>query len=256
MLAGLTLALAIGVLLLPPIPQDPAYHSFADRRTLLGLPNFLNVLSNLPFALVGVVGFWLVSRAQTTPAVPFADPRERGCYAIFFLGVALTGLGSAYYHLAPDNPRLVWDRLPMTLAFMSIFAAIIAERIDSRWGWRLLLPLLLAGVASVFYWHLGESRGAGDLRFYALVQFYPMLVIPLLLWWCPPRYSHGGELAGALGLYGVAKILELLDEPIFAAGWVVSGHTLKHLAAAGSAYWVLRVLVKRREIKTGELREQ
>ncbi len=249
--AGLILAVALLFLFVPPIPQDPAYHNFADRRALLGLPNFFNVLSNLPFTVIGVVGVWALSRGGAVPPEAFADPRERWCYLIFFLGVALTGLGSAYYHLAPDNPRLVWDRLPMTLGFMSIFAAIIAERIDLRWGWRLLSPLLLAGVLSVWYWHAGEARGAGDLRFYALVQFFPMLAIPLLLWLCPPRYSHGGELVGALALYGVAKILELLDERIFAAGGVVSGHTLKHLAAAGAAFWVLRVLGKRRVIETG-----
>ena len=50
-LAALSL-LALG--LLDPIPQDLAYHNFADTRALFGLPNAYDVLSNIPFLLVGV----------------------------------------------------------------------------------------------------------------------------------------------------------------------------------------------------------
>ncbi|PYU18912.1 MAG: hypothetical protein DMG30_26090 [Acidobacteria bacterium] len=115
-------------------------------------------------------------------------------YAVFFLGVALTSIGSAYYHWAPDNGRLVWDRLPMSIAFMSLLAAIITERITVNAGLRSLLPLMALGIASVLYWHLTELKGQGDLRLYGLVQFYPVMAIPLLLTLFPARYTRSADL--------------------------------------------------------------
>ena len=32
------------MLLLPPMTQDESYHQFADQRTILGIPNFWNVV--------------------------------------------------------------------------------------------------------------------------------------------------------------------------------------------------------------------
>ena len=56
MLLGLMVVSLATLPLLPPIAQDPTYHQFADQRTLLGIPNFWNVVSNLPFVLVGAMG--------------------------------------------------------------------------------------------------------------------------------------------------------------------------------------------------------
>lgn len=234
---------AVAVWLHPPIPQDPAYHRFADRRPLLGLPHALNVLSNAPFAVVGVLG--LAALLGGRPPVRFLDPRERWWYVVFFVGVGFTGLGSAYYHLAPDNERLVWDRLPMTLAFMGLLAAIVGERVDVRAGLRLLPPLLALGVASVVQWHATERAGVGDLRLYVLVQFVPLLVVPLLMGLYGPRYSRGTDVLGVVALYATAKLLELGDAAVFGLGHVVSGHTLKHLTAAAGTSWILRMLTKR-----------
>lgn len=250
---ALTLGLAAVVLFLPRIPQDPAYHRFADQRTLLGVPNFVNVVSNAGFALVGALGLGLLVRRGTSAGAPlFIDPRERWSYLGFFAGAALTSVGSAYYHWAPDNARLVWDRLPMTLAFMSVFAAVVGERIRLGLGLWLLPPLLAAGIGSVTYWHLTERAGAGDLRPYILVQFYPMLVIPLLLALFPPRYTRGVDFVTGLALYASAKVLEALDRTILHWTGAVSGHALKHLVAALACYWILRMLRTRRRIGSPE----
>jgi hypothetical protein len=231
--------------LLPRISQDAAYHGFADQREILAVPNFLNVFSNLPFAIVGVMGLmFLFGRGKTS----FISPGERWPFVVFFLGVALTSIGSSYYHLSPSNERLVWDRLPMTLGFMSIFAAVIEERVSRKMGRRLLAPLLLVGLVSVLYWHVTESAGAGDLRLYAMVQFYPLVAVPFMLAFFPPLYTRGASLVLALAVYGVAKLLEIFDRAIFSAGEVLSGHSLKHLAAAAAAFLILRALKKREAI--------
>ncbi len=242
LILGFTLAVPAVFLFLPPLPQWASYHAFADRRSFLGIPNFLDLISNIPFLLVGIMGLGVRLR----PRFAFRDSAEEWPYLIFFLGVVLTALGSAYYHLAPDNSRLVWDRLPMALAFMAFFAAVITERISIKAGLYLLLPLIILGAASVLYWHYSELRGAGDLRPYALVQLYPLLAIPLILLLYPPKYTHSGYLWWALIFYVLAKGFELLDAEIFSLGHIVSGHTLKHLAAALAAYWLVRMLQKRR----------
>lgn len=242
-LGGFTLAAIVITLFLPRISQNQAYHQFADQRRFLKIPNCLNVISNAPFLLVGALGLVFLLRQGTSDGGScFVATQERWPYAVFFLGVALTSLGSAYYHLAPGRDRLVWDRLPMTFAFMSFLAAIVVERINLKVGLWLLLPLVMFGISAVIYWHLSEVEGRGDLRFYILVQAYPLLGIPLMILLFPPRYSRSADLLGAVGFYTVAKVFELLDKPIFTIGRVVSGHSLKHIAAAVSAYWIFRML--------------
>jgi hypothetical protein len=248
-IAGLAvLAVAIAAWL-PPIAQDPAYHAFADQRRLLGVPSFLNVASNLFFVLVGAHGLRVVRRAGAPRRDgPFGERWEQVALLVMFAGVALTGLGSAWYHLAPGNGTLVWDRLPMTLAFMTLLALTIGERVSSPIGpW--LLPVLLAvGAASVAVWHVSEASGRGDLRLYGLVQFFPLVAIPLMLALFPPRYTRGADLVLALGLYVVAKLFELLDAAIFSLGHLVSGHTLKHLVAAGATGVIARMIARRRPL--------
>jgi hypothetical protein len=231
---------------LPPIPQDISYHAFADERTILGIPNFLNVASNLPFILVGVLGLVELFRARAN--VMLIDQAERWPWLVFFTGVLLTGFGSSYYHLAPDNDRLVWDRLPMTIAFMGFFSATIGERVGVQAGTWLLAPLVWLGFASVFSWHIAEQRQAGDLRLYGFVQFYPLVTIPVMLYLFRGRYTRTADIFIALGWYLLAKVLEvsMIDHGIFQMGEVVSGHTLKHLAAALGAYWLYRMVTNRK----------
>lgn len=208
-----------------PIPQDPAYHAFADTRRILSIPNFWNVVSNLPFLFVGLWGLWTVTRMAGQHA------EARVIFGVFFLGVALTAFGSAYYHLVPANQALVWDRLPMTIAIAGIFAIAISELGSPVLGRRLLLPILIAGALSVVYWHMTELRNAGDLRPYALVQFLPIIIVLIML----VRRGFASDLTPSLwlmvGFYIVAKIFEHFDAEIY-AWFKFSGHTLKHVFAA------------------------
>ena len=241
--AAVTVLVVAAMFLAPRVAQPLAYHNFADQRGWLGIPNFGDVASNVAFAVVGIWGLFFLSSGAGRAV--FLDPRERWPYVFVFFGMLLTAFGSAYYHLDPNNDRLVWDRLPMTIVFMGLVSAMICERISLRAGlW--LLPFLLAlGVASVLQWHWSEVHSQGDLRFYAAVQVYAALVLLVSL--ClPARYTRGSDLAVVVGFYGLAKILETFDKPIFSALHVASGHTLKHLAAALAGYWILRMLEKRR----------
>jgi hypothetical protein len=235
----------------PPIAQDPMYHNFADQRTLLGIPHCLNVVSNAPFLVVGVLGLWFLLASHNRPSSgAFLEAHERWPFHVFFAGVALTAFGSGYYHLQPDNARLLWDRLPITVSFMAFFAITVAERISMRAGFCLLLPALAAGIGSAVYWHFTELQGQGDLRWYVLVQFYPLVAIPVMLLLFPPRYTRTSDIWIALAWYGLAKLLEThaVDAGLFAASELVSGHTLKHLAAATGAYWILHLLWRRRPV--------
>jgi hypothetical protein len=246
-LAAVTAVSAAVVFSMPPIPQDPAYHQFADTRTVFGIPNFQNVISNLPFLLIGGVGLVRLRRRLAEPSSA-AEASEKAAWLFLFLGIALTAFGSAWYHLKPDNASLVWDRLPMTLGFMGFFAGIIGERIGQR-AYRLLFwPLVGVGVASVLYWYASELRGAGDLRLYALVQFFPLLLIPLLMAFYQPRYTGGRWIFIALAAYGAAKVFEHYDHEIHDALGFVSGHPLKHLVAAAGCWALLHMFSRRQRI--------
>jgi hypothetical protein len=230
----ITFVTLILIFWLPPIAQAPAFHNFADSRSLAGIVNAGNVLSNIAFLIIGVYGLVLVSRSSS----PFAI---RAIYSMLFVGVILTGLGSAYYHWHPNNDRLVWDRIPMTIVFMSFLSATIAELVSRPVGVRLLLPLVALGIASVLWWHYTETKGQGDLRLYYWVQFFPMLSIPLLLWlyYTPSLKAVVPNLIWIVVWYVIAKVFEQLDYQIYHA-LGISGHTLKHLAAAVSTvYFIL-----------------
>lgn len=246
-LVFVVLLIFVAFFFVPRIPQPLDYHNFADNRSLFGILNFGNVASNLPFAIFGAMG--LAFLWSGTASQSFLDPRERWPYAFFFLGLFLTAFGSGYYHAHPNNANLLWDRLPMTIAFTGLIAALISERISFRAGIRSLLPLLLLGVASPIQWYFSELRGQGDLRFYAAVQLCTVLLLPLFLLLFPPRYTRGYDLAVVAGSYVLAKLCETFDRQIFAAGYFISGHTLKHLAASLSGYWILRMLRLRQPIR-------
>jgi hypothetical protein len=245
-----TVLMAAAVSMLPRIPQPQSYHHFADARVLLGIPNFNDVISNLPFAVIGIWGMVCVLRSGPGQrSCQFVEPAERWPYLMVFGGLLLTAVGSSYYHLHPNNTTLVWDRLPMTVVFMALVAAVIAERINVRLGVSLLPFLLLAGITSVLQWYFSEVRGAGDLRFYAFLQVYSALVLLIALLF-PARYSRSSDFAIVVGFYALAKVLETSDKDIFRVGHVVSGHTLKHLAAAMAGYWILRMIRLRQPIST------
>ncbi|MCC6391912.1 MAG: ceramidase domain-containing protein [Bryobacterales bacterium] len=245
-LAGVAAAAIVFALASAPIVQDPAYHRFADQRAFFGIPNFWNVTTNLLFCGVGVYGLRAWRRAR------WESDAHRWPWLITALGSLLIGCGSGYYHAMPDNQTLFWDRLPMTLAFMGVLSAVIAERIHTRAGVALLAPFLVLGMLSVEVWRRGELTGVGDLRFYALVQFYPMAALPLILWMFPSRYTEGGGMWQMAGMYGGAKVFEWLDAGIYAmSGGVMSGHSLKHVAAAGALWAVFRMVGRRSPLGEG-----
>jgi len=254
-LLGALLAMIAVALFIPPIPQAETYHRFVDRQTILGIPNYYNVVSNLFFLLTGAMGIGFVLRDIARGGDAFIDPRERWPYLAFFVAIALTAFGSAYYHLRPDDNRLIWDRIPIAMSLISVVAAIVAERVSVKAGLRLLAPLLILGAGSVVYWSVTQSSGHGDLRPYAFVQFGSMLAFLLLLLLYPPRYTRGADFFISFGFYALAKLFEVGDRWVFAHGRIVSGHTLKHVFAAVSAYWIFRMLALRHPIAPAATRD-
>jgi Ceramidase len=224
------------VLFMGPIAQPLSYHQLADQRTFFDIPHALDVASNLPFLVIGLMGLkHCVHR-----------PEREVCYswAVFFVGVSFVALGSAYYHWAPDNQRLVWDRLPMAVAFMGLFIGLLSERIDDKIERYWLMPALILGIVSVVYWGCTD-----DLRLYGLVQFGPLLMLPVVLLLFEARYTHQRFLLYALVWYAAAKLCEAFDREIFlVTSRIVSGHTLKHLFAAAAVWCVYRMLIEREPV--------
>ena len=240
----ISIAGIIGMLMVEPIAQDPAYHQFSDQRTILGVPNFLNVVSNLPFLIVGLMGLFSLFRSGRIKFIT----EIKSAYVLFFAGVALVNFGSGYYHLWPGNETLVWDRLPMTFAFMALFAVIIGEFASLKTSKFALWPLVVFGVFSVLYWHFTETAGYGDLRLYALVQFLPMLLIPLLLLLFKPQFTGIGGYWAMLFAYMLAKVFEYFDEGLFNSLGFISGHSLKHIVAALGVFFLLRAYKSRERL--------
>jgi hypothetical protein len=228
-------------LLTSPVPQDPAYHEFADGRTIQGINNFWNVMSNLPFLVVGLWGIVFIFRHSHRVCLPGLEL----AYIVFFSGIFLTAFGSGYYHFSPSNEPLVWDRLPMTIGFAGLFAIILGEFVSPRIGRAVVIPLLIVGIASVEYWAWTEVNGVGDLRPYAVVQFLPMLLLVVILLAYKPAIGSAKYYWVMLLFYVLAKLAEQLDGVIYSAGGVISGHSLKHLFAAGTPATMLYALMQR-----------
>lgn len=225
-----TLAAVIAAFAIPPIPQDPAYHRFVDQRTLLGLANFWNVISNLGYLVVGIYGL--------TRLPDLAFPGLRPGYVIFCVAVSCVALGSSWYHHAPGNDSLVWDRLPMAPGFMALFALVLGERVSWRLSRRLLWPLVILGIFSVLYWAWTEARGVGDLRPYAVVQFLPVLLMPLLILLFPGNSVSARWLWWTFAGYVVAKIAEYFDAAIHGIAGI-SGHSIKHFVSSVSVLFAV-----------------
>jgi hypothetical protein len=233
LLSALGLLGTLSVLLwVPRIPQDPAYHHFADLRAFWGIPNAMNVLSNIFLVLVGILGMnscWRKSRTHF-----------RKLKGVFFTAVTLTGFGSMTYHWLPSNDTLVWDRAPMAVMFMTLCLIIMADRISYSLASKLLWPMAAMGVLSVVYWWMSELRGEGDLRLYGIVAFLPLALIPVTIALLPNGTIKNGSIWLAICWYALAKLFELLDKPIYDWTGIVSGHTLKHVCAAVAIYCLFR----------------
>jgi hypothetical protein len=240
LLAVLALGSLAVTLFVKPLPQFPAYHDFADQRTLLGMPHFMDVVSNLPFLVVGFYGLYnVLSRTD----LYYPAPEARWTWTFLALAILLTGFGSAYYHWAPSDATLFWDRLPMAIGFSAILGIMLLERVDRRLGRSVWIAILLAGIGSLLYW-----RWRGDLRFYYLLQAWAVLLVPVILALFRAPCTETGPLLKGVASYAVSKLLELLDAPIFSLTRVLSGHTLKHLAAAAGSWFLFVHLIRRRPL--------
>ena len=215
-----------------PLVQDESYHNFCDSKMVLNVPNFWNVVSNLPFLIVGILGVFKTCKFQNSKIQ----------YLLFFLGISFVSIGSGYYHWSPSNSTLVWDRLPMTIAFMSLFSIIISEFINDTLGKKLLFPTVLIGLFSVIYWQFFD-----DLRIYVLVQFYPMIAIPVILLFFTSKYNltYGYWVLSAA--YFIAKIFEYFDHEMDVWFNGISGHPLKHITAALGIFFLLFTYLRREE---------
>ena len=249
LITAISFAALVLLFLTPRMPIGPAYHDFADKRTLFGIPNAQDVLSNIPFFLVGIWGFlWLATKRGRSV---FVDGRERIPYLVFFAGVTVTGVGSFWYHMAPSDVRLPWDLMPMTCSFPSIVVVTFMERVDPHLGFFALVPALLLGILSVVYWMITTSLGDGNYKFYLFVQFFSPVLLALIIGLFRPRYSGTGYLAIAFGCYVAAKLFEEFDYSIYRnLDRLVSGHSLKHVTAAVACYWIFKMLQKRHPLNS------
>ncbi|MEM7400651.1 MAG: hypothetical protein AAF304_01740 [Pseudomonadota bacterium] len=231
LMASIVVISFVCLFFLKPIPQDLAYHLFADNRTILGISNFFDVVSNLPFFFIGFLGsltiikHWGISQSWS--------------WLILFLAVLLVSLGSAYYHLSPENKTLTWDRLPMAIAFMALFVIVLTDYVNISLEKWLLLPMCLLGVFSVIYWHMTD-----DLRIYAWVQFVSMALLLIIMFVYKPTYLRTSYLVFAFFFYMLSKIAEYFDQQFFEFfAQLISGHTIKHLLASIATlyfYFLLR----------------
>ncbi len=226
------MACIVGVFFIHPITQSSSYHHFSDRATMFTIPNFWNVISNLPFLIAGLLGLVRLRSIVSHTKIQ---------YCIFFLGIALVAIGSGYYHLHPDNRRLVWDRLPMTIAFMALFSIVVSEFIHLKIGQKLLIPALITGLLSIFYWIVFD-----DLKVYVLVQFYPIIATLIALVFFKSIYNLTIGYWLLLLAYITAKILEHFDYQTHQFLKLLSGHTLKNIVVAMGIYILLRTYQKRK----------
>src|SRR6476660_5576167 len=216
----ISIAAVVICLFFEPVPQPQAYHHFADTKTRFSIPNFWNVFSNVPFVIIGFIG-WLMAKSRMRYGL-------KPNYCWFFTGIFLTGFGSGYYHWHPDNATLVWDRLPMAISFMSFLSIIIGEFIDANAGKKLLYPLLVIGLASIANWVMTD-----DLRMYGLVQFLPIVLILIILFVSKKERAYKKYFWLIIVFYAIAKFLESYDQLVYDITLQnMSGHALKHFAAA------------------------
>lgn len=214
----------------PLIIQDPSYHNFTDTRSFLGIPNAMDVLSNIFFLIVGVLGLKEIAGQKLL--------ETKRSWLWFFISIILVAPGSAYYHWSPDNATLVWDRLPMSMGFMALYIILLSEHYSLKFE-RFLPLALFIGLFSVLTWVV-----TSDLRFYFWIQFSSFVTIPIILLLFPSLYTKKSYYFIALVIYGAAKWAEVKDREIFlGTNEAFSGHSLKHvLAALGLAvlWWMVK----------------
>jgi hypothetical protein len=237
----ITVGIAVILAVHGRIAQPVHYNEFADQSAAFGIHHAADVLSNAGFALVAIWGWLALRRRRASDQLRAGWPG----YSLFLIGLFLTAFGSGYYHLAPDNARLIWDRLPIALACAGL---LVGVRGDTQPGSKTEIEALVLGffaVASVAWWAYTDKSGAGDLRPYLLLQGLPLVLIPL--WQAIHRAPRADRIAfaAAMALYVLAKLAEVFDHQIANITGFVSGHTLKHLIATTATAAVVWGLTRR-----------
>lgn len=221
-----------------PLPQNPSYHLLADTRAFLGfIPRAGDVLTNLAILAAGLFGLALRDRMTVAP-------EERTALNVLIAATILTALGSAYYHWAPANATLVWDRLPLSVALMSVLVLVLADRVHPLFARDAIWPLAALGVVSVIVWGVLEAMGKGDLLLYLIVRVGAGVSIAMLLILRKPRHTGTKWIVMAVLCEILMATLERLDHEVFRlTGGLASGHNLKHVmvgVALGLVFWWLR----------------
>jgi hypothetical protein len=228
-----SIAFTVVFIFIGPIQQDESYHHFADTINIIHIHNFWNVVSNIGFVLTGLYGFVVIKKHQINTAINY----------VLFAGIILTGIGSAYYHFAPNNTTLVWDRLPMTIVFTTFFAQLYSWYICHKTGKIIWASSLVLGIVSVFYWQYTESIHQGDLRLYALVQYLPMLLLLVILAFHYKAFSFLLQPFSMVMLfYIIAKLFEHFDKIIFENTQLIGGHPFKHIAASIASLYIVKMI--------------
>jgi hypothetical protein len=164
-------------------------------------------------------------------------------YKIFFLFICLVCFGSSYYHLLPNNYRLLWDRLPITVGFMALMSIVVSEKINTNLGRKLLIPFILIGIIALGHWYYTDlqTKGHGDLRAYLLVQLLPIVLLPTILWRFKSGYNTNIGYYSIFVYYILAKFAKLFDKQIFELSFhTISGHSIKHVLVAIGIYALLK----------------
>ncbi|MBD79715.1 MAG: alkaline phytoceramidase [Crocinitomicaceae bacterium] len=228
----ISLLMVLGFILTDPISQQHRYHQFTYDTMLLGIPNFWNVITNIPFIVVGLIGARWVWKQHR-------NYRLRTLASWLFIGLIGIGIGSTYYHINPAIDTLFWDRLPMALVFSILLVVVVHNFVSKKLSRQIQWPVIICSLLSVIYWRVTESLGYGDLRPYILVQFIPMLLIPYFLWLNRYGKVRGWMLASLL-TYILAKISEHFDAELFELTGFIAGHPIKHLLAAMAMIFIFK----------------
>nr|XP_011458907.1 PREDICTED: uncharacterized protein LOC101307374 isoform X1 [Fragaria vesca subsp. vesca] len=219
---GAFLCWVLLMLVTPKISHSPNHHHYADMRNFLGVPNTLNVITNFPFLVVGVLGFVLCLQGGF---FNISLPGEVWGWALFYAGIAGLAFGSAYYHLKPDDSRVTWDTLPMMITLSSLFSSFLVERVGERIGLSCLFALLFIAFLSTAY-----ERTCNDIRLYMMFELIPCIAIPGMTFVFPPKYTHSRYWLWAAGAYILSKFEAFADMKIYHANqYTISGHSLEHL---------------------------
>lgn len=204
------------------------YHDFVDERKFLGIPRFFDTVSNFGFFLVG---FLFIKE------IFLKDEKDKNLIWIA-IGTILVCFGSGYYHLMPEDSRLLWDRLPISIVFAGILSYSLHanELIKVSWKKSFDIGYLVFSIMSVLIWYIGSLENKSWLSAYVFVQFGGMIIL-IYVSLIGKNKEFNQKIFAVLIWYVVAKICEHFDSTIYQ--WteqMISGHTLKHIFSAIALY--------------------